>query len=53
LFNSAKRARALSKSKVPPQQPDRLLDLLDETLNFRAHLFNPLGVAAIATPTHN
>jgi hypothetical protein len=53
LFNSAKRARALSKSKVPPQQPDRLLDLLNQTLNFRAHLFNPLDAAAIAAMPHN
>ena len=29
--------RALSKSKMPPQQPDRLLDLVDKGLDFRAH----------------
>jgi hypothetical protein len=22
---------------MPPQQPDRLLDLIDDVLNFRAH----------------
>jgi hypothetical protein len=37
-FSSASRALALSKSKVPPQQPNRLLDGLDHALNFRAHL---------------
>ena len=29
--------RALSKSKMPPQQPDRLLDVIDDGLGFRAH----------------
>jgi hypothetical protein len=28
---------------MPPQQPDRLLDLLDEVLGFRAHLMPILG----------
>ena len=37
LLSSARRARALSKSKMPPQQPDRLLDLVDDILHFRAH----------------
>src|SRR5262249_5915827 len=37
LFSSARRARALSTSKMPPQQPDRLLDLIDQLLDFRAH----------------
>src|SRR5262249_56202886 len=37
LLSSARRARALSKSKMPPQQSDRLLDLVDDILNFRAH----------------
>jgi hypothetical protein len=27
----------LSKSKMPPQQPDRLLDLVDDIFDFRAH----------------
>jgi hypothetical protein len=27
----------LSKSKMPPQQRDRLLDIVDELLDFRAH----------------
>jgi hypothetical protein len=29
--------RALSTSKMPPQQHDRLLDLIDDALDFRAH----------------
>jgi hypothetical protein len=37
LFSSASCAFALSKSKVPPQQPDRLLDVVDHPLSFRAH----------------
>jgi hypothetical protein len=41
LFSSASRARALSKSKMPPQQPDRLLDLVDDRLDFRAHVRLP------------
>jgi hypothetical protein len=27
----------LSTSKMPPQQPDGLLDFVDDGLNFRAH----------------
>jgi hypothetical protein len=37
LFSSASRRVAVSTSKMPPQQPHRLLDLLDEGLSFRAH----------------
>jgi len=37
VFSSASRALALSKSKVPPQQPDRLLDVGDHGLHFSAH----------------
>jgi hypothetical protein len=33
--------RALSTSKMPPQQPDRLLDLFDQLFDFRAHRFHP------------
>jgi hypothetical protein len=36
-FNSASRARALSTSKMPPQQAERLLDLVDDGLDFGAH----------------
>jgi hypothetical protein len=36
-LSSARRARALSKSKMPPQQRDGLLDLVDDILDFRAH----------------
>src|SRR5580693_581667 len=36
-FSSASRARALSTSKMPPQQRGGLLDLLDELLDFGAH----------------
>jgi hypothetical protein len=37
LFSSASLPRALSTSKMPPQQPDRLLDLVDDRLGFRTH----------------
>jgi hypothetical protein len=37
LLSSLSRARALSTSKMPPQQSDRLLDLVDDILDFRAH----------------
>src|ERR1700674_1723223 len=36
-LSSARRFSDFSKSKRPPQQPDRLLDFLDEGLDFRAH----------------
>jgi len=36
-FSSASRPRALSTSKMPPQQPDRLLDLGNDGLDFGAH----------------
>src|SRR5689334_22761037 len=39
LFSSASRAVDVSTSKMPPQQPDRLLDLFDEFLDFSAHRF--------------
>src|SRR5262249_39225000 len=41
--------RALSKSKMPPQQPDRLLDLVDDILDFRAH-HDPAGVRDASPP---
>jgi hypothetical protein len=37
LFSSARRALAASKSKMPPQQPDRLLDFSNEFFDFSAH----------------
>jgi hypothetical protein len=37
LFSSARRVRALSTSKMPPQQPERLLDVFDNGRDFRAH----------------
>ena len=37
MLSSASRTRAASKSKMPPQQPDRLLDLIDHMLDFCAH----------------
>jgi len=37
LFSSASRRVAVSTSKMPPQQSERLLDVIDEGLNFRAH----------------
>jgi hypothetical protein len=42
LFSSASRAVDFSTSKMPPQQPDRLLDLFDETFDFGAHGFSDL-----------
>jgi hypothetical protein len=42
-FSSASRARALSTSKMPPQQSERLLDLLDDGRDFRAHDKAPAG----------
>src|SRR6185312_6356863 len=36
-FSSASRFSALSTSKRPPQQPERLLDFLDDFLGFGAH----------------
>jgi hypothetical protein len=36
-FSSASRAFEASKSKMPPQQPDRPLDVLDHRLDFAAH----------------
>jgi hypothetical protein len=39
LFSSARRLCAVSTSKMPPQQPHRLLDFFDQILGFRAHNF--------------
>jgi hypothetical protein len=36
-FSSARRALDASKSKMPPQQPDRPLDILDDAFSFSAH----------------
>jgi hypothetical protein len=36
-FSSTSRARALSTSKMPPQQSDGLLDLLDDGDDFGTH----------------
>jgi hypothetical protein len=37
LFSSASLAVDVSTSKMPPQQPDRLLDLFNEAFDFSAH----------------
>jgi hypothetical protein len=37
LFSSASRAVDFSTSKMPPQQPDRLLDLFNHPLDFDLH----------------
>jgi hypothetical protein len=37
-FSSASRARALSTSKMPPQQSDRLLDLGDDGFDLGTHI---------------
>ena len=42
LFSSARRAVDASTSKMPPQQPDRLLDLFNEAFDFSAHGFSNL-----------
>src|ERR1700681_3560660 len=42
LFSSASRAVDISTSKMPPQQPDRLLDLFNQTFDFGAHEFSDL-----------
>src|SRR3954468_20093817 len=42
LFSSARRAVDCSTSKMPPQQPDRLLDLFNESFDFSAHGFSDL-----------
>src|SRR6202042_396910 len=48
LFSSARRAVDASTSKMPPQQPDRLLDLFDEAFDFGAHGLSDLrGKSAI------
>jgi hypothetical protein len=36
-FSSARRRWALSQSKMPPQQPDRLLGLVYEMFDFGTH----------------
>jgi hypothetical protein len=43
LFSSASLAVDASTSKMPPQQPDRLLDLFYDFFDFGAHinLFGP------------
>jgi hypothetical protein len=38
LFSSARRCCATSTSKMPPQQPHRLLDFFDQIDRFRAHV---------------
>src|SRR5690606_40652925 len=47
LFSSARRAVDVSTSKMPPQQPDRLLDLFDKSFDFSAHSFSDPRLAPI------
>ena len=42
-FSSARRRVAVSTSKMPPQQPDRLLDVFDELQRFGAHANHSVG----------
>src|SRR5579863_7149180 len=42
-FSSASRTRALSTSKMPPQQSGGLLDFVDNGRNFRSHDGAPAG----------
>jgi hypothetical protein len=45
-FSSARRALDASKSKMPPQQPDRPLDVLDDGFSFCAHfLYREMSAA--------
>jgi len=48
LFSSASRAVDCSTSKMPPQQPDRLLDLFNHPLDFDVHGVLYLAGACIA-----
>jgi hypothetical protein len=50
LFSSASLAVDDSTSKMPPQQPDRLLDLFNEAFDFGAHIVpDSAGKAAVKT----
>src|SRR5271155_990996 len=46
LFSSASRAVDASTSKMPPQQPDRLLDLFNKAFDFGAHGLSDLRPGA-------
>jgi hypothetical protein len=48
LFSSASLAVDASTSKMPPQQPDRLLDLFNHPLDFDVH--GVLYFAALQPP---
>jgi len=50
LFSSASRAVDVSTSKMPPQQPDRLLDLFNQPFDFGAHDFLLSWMAALRPP---
>jgi hypothetical protein len=43
-FSSSRRRLAVSQSKMPPQQGDRLLDFIDDGLDLGAHSFSVLLV---------
>jgi hypothetical protein len=46
LFSSASRAVDFSTSKMPPQQPDRLLDLFNHPFDFDVHgVLYPAGAS--------
>jgi hypothetical protein len=45
-LSSARRRVAASTSKMPPQQPERLLDRFEELFGFRAHGNSTYDVAA-------
>jgi hypothetical protein len=50
LFSSASLAVDASTSKMPPQQPDRLLDLFNKAFNFGAHIvLDPAAKATVKT----
>ena len=44
-FSSSRRRTALSQSKMPPQQGERLLDLVDGSFGFCAHLSRSTPIA--------
>jgi hypothetical protein len=52
-FSSASRARALSTSKMPPQQQKRLLDLFDDGGDFRAHDAAPVADVTVSGAKRN
>jgi hypothetical protein len=51
-FSSARRRLATSQSKMPPQQRQRLSDVVDDRLRFSAHLPSSCGVRFLVLAPH-